>query len=178
MSKRILNFDDRVDSILQELKQQLKMPINNIITMIVNEKLEDMKYLKKEYVDDFNIEYCVNEIQIKFRINENEKNFLEHQMIKTGNSSLTSEIRFRLLNTIYKNKFFLPVELEKIQNLIYAISKIGNNINQISRKINISKDLNSSDYEILQNSLYEVNIKIGFLEKELKNILEFTKNRD
>ena len=62
--------------------------------------------------------------------------FLEEQIKKTGNGSLTSEIRFRLLNTIYKNKFFLPVELEKIQNLIYAISKIGNNINQIARIAN------------------------------------------
>lgn len=72
----------------------------------------------------------------------------------------------------------MPVELEKIQTVINAISKIGNNINQISRKININKDLNLDDYEILKNSLDEINIKIGFLEKELKNILEFSKNRD
>ena len=48
MSKRILNFDDRVDKLLQELKQELKMPINKIITMIINEKLEDIKRIKKK----------------------------------------------------------------------------------------------------------------------------------
>ena len=94
---------------------------------------------KKEYVDDFNIEYCVNEIQIKFRINENEKKFLEHQMIKTGNSSLTSEIRFRLLNSIYKNKYFLPIELSEFKNLVYQLKMIGLNINGIYKKVNFKK---------------------------------------
>lgn len=178
MSKRIVNFSEDIDLKLQELKIYLEMPINKIITMIINEKLEDLKIFRKDYLEKTSSKENQNSIQIKFRINEKEKYFLEEQIKKTGNGSLAGEVRFRLLNTIYKNKFYLPVELEKIQNLIYAISKIGNNINQISRKININKDLNSSDYEKLQNSLDEVNIKICFLEKELKNILEFSKNRD
>jgi hypothetical protein len=41
LSKRIINFDDRVDNLLQELKQELKIPTNKIITMIINEKLEE-----------------------------------------------------------------------------------------------------------------------------------------
>lgn len=47
MSKRILNFGDEVDLKLQELKKELQMPINKIITMIINEKLENSKILKK-----------------------------------------------------------------------------------------------------------------------------------
>ena len=178
MSKRILNFDDRVDSILQELKQQLKMPINNIITMIVNEKLEDMKYLKKEYIDDFNIEYCVNEIQIKFRINENEKKFLEHQMIKTGNSSLTSEIRFRLLNSIYKNKYFLPIELSEFKNLVYQLKMIGLNINGIFKRVNFKEELKSEDFINLQNYTKEVNEKINLISNELQKIFKFANKRE
>ena len=178
MSKRILNFDDRVDSILQELKQQLKMPINNIITMIVNEKLEDMKYLKKEYVDDFNTEYCINEIQIKFRINENEKKFLEHQIIKTGNSSLTSEIRFRLLNSIYKNKYFLPIELSEFKNLVYQLKMIGLNINGIYKKVNFKEELKSEDFINLQNYTKEVNEKINLISNELQKIFKFANKRE
>ena len=43
MSKRIINFDDRVDNLLKELKQELKIPTNKIITMIINEKLEAVR---------------------------------------------------------------------------------------------------------------------------------------
>ena len=178
MSKRILNFGDEVDLKLQELKKELQMPINKIITMIINEKLENSKILKKEYVEDLGIEDSKNDVQIKFRISEKEKIFLEEQIKKTGNSSLSSEVKYRLINTIYKNKYFLPVELEKLNNLNNQVKKIGININQISRKINFKHELENKDYENFQSNLKEVNFKIDELTDEIKNILKFANNRD
>lgn len=178
MSKRILNFSDEVDLKLQELKKELQMPINKIITMIINEKLEDLNILKKEYVEDFKSKNTKNDIQIKFRINENEKIFLEEQIKKTGNSSLTSEIKYRLINTIYKNKYFLPIELKYFKDLIYQLRKIGSNINQISTKLNSSKDLNYSDISITKNSINELNIKINETENKLKSILNNNTKRE
>lgn len=178
MSKRILNFDDRVDKLLQELKQELKMPINKIITMIINEKLEDIKRLKKETVEDLQIENNQNEIEIRFRIYENEKYFLEEQMKKSGNNSLTSEIRFRLLNSIYKNKYFLPIELAEFKNLVYQIKMIGLNINGIFKRVNFKEELKSEDYINLQNSINEVNKKIDLINDEMKNILKSASYRD
>ena len=178
MSKRILNFGDEVDLKLQELKKELQMPINKIITMIINEKLENSKILKKDYVEDLEIEDSKNDVQIKFRISEKEKIFLEEQIKKTGNSSLSSEVKYRLINTIYKNKYFLPVELEKLNNLNNQVKKIGININQISRKINFKNELENKDYENFQSNLKEVNFKIDELTDEIKNILKFANNRD
>jgi hypothetical protein len=178
LSKRILNFTDEVDLKLQELKQELQMPINKIITMIINEKLEDLKLLKKEYIEDLKIENSNNDTQIKFRINENEKIFLEKQMKKTGNKSLTSEIRYRLLNSIYKNKYFLPIELKYFQGLVNHLRKIGNNINQISAKLNSNKDLNNSDISIIKNSIYELNEKINETKYGLENTLKLASKRD
>ena len=178
MSKRILNFGDEVDLKLQELKKELQMPINKIITMIINEKLENSKILKKEYVEDLGIEDSKNDVQIKFRISEKEKIFLEEQIKKTGNNSLSSEVKYRLINTIYKNKYFLPLELEKLNNLNTQIKKIGVNINQISRKINFKNELENKDYENFQSNLKEVNFKIDELTDEIKNILKFANNRD
>jgi hypothetical protein len=178
LSKRIVNFSEDIDLKLQELKNYLEMPINKIITMIINEKFEDLKIFKKEFLQRNLNDENINDIQIKFRINKNEKTFLEEQIKKTGNGSLTSEIRFRLLNSIYKNKFYLPTELKEINNLKFQISMLGNNLNQITRKINLNKDLNLSDFKNLENLLIDVNLKVSSLEKELKDILEFSKNRD
>ena len=177
MSKRILNFSDEVDFKLQELKQELQMPINKIIYMVINEKLEDLNILKKEYIEDLKIENSNNEIEIRFRIKEKEKTFLEEQIKKTGNKSLTNEIRYRLINSIYKNKYFLPIELKYFQGLINHLRKIGNNINQISAKINSNKDLNNSDISIIKNSIYELNEKINETKYGLENILESNKKR-
>ena len=178
MSKRILNFDDRVDKLLQELKKELKIPINKIISMIINEKLEDIKRLKKENVEDLKIENNQNEIEIRFRIYENEKYFLEEQMKKTGNGSLTSEIRFRLLNSIYKNKYFLPIELAEFKNLVYQTKMIGLNINGIFKRVNFKEELKSDDYINLQNSINEVNEKIDLINNEMKNIFKSSSYRD
>ena len=178
MSKRILNFSNEVDLKLQELKKELQMPINKIITMIINEKLEDLKILKKEYVEDYKDIENKNEFLISFRIKEKEKIFLEEQIKKTGNKSLTSEIKYRLINTIYKNKYFLPIELEKLNNLNTQIKKIGVNINQILKKINLKKDLENIDYDNFINNINEVNIKINEITNEIKNTLKLASKRD
>ncbi|UYF42557.1 hypothetical protein [Aliarcobacter cryaerophilus] len=178
MSKRILKFDDRVDNLLQELKQELKMPINKIITMIINEKLEDIKRLKKETVEDLKFENTQKETEIRFRIFEKEKIFLEEQIKKNGNSSLTSEIRFRLLNSIYKNKYFLPIELTEFKNLVYQIKMIGLNINGIFKRVNFKEELKSEDYINLQNSINEVNEKIDLINNEMKSIFKSASYRD
>ena len=177
MSKRILNFSDEVDLKLQELKKELQMPINKIITMIINEKLEDLKILKKEYVEDFKSEDTKNEMQINFRISEKEKIFLEEQVKRTGNKSLTSEIRYRLLNSIYKNKYFLPIEVKEIRDFNFQIKMIGNNINQISTKLNSNKTLNNIDISILKNSIDELNTRMKETKDEIENILNFANKR-
>ncbi len=180
MSKRILNFSNEVDLKLQELKKELQMPINKIITMIINEKLEDLKILKKEYVEDFKSEkseYTKNDMQINFRISEKEKIFLEEQVKRTGNKSLTSEIRYRLLNSIYKNKYFLPIEVKEIRDFNFQIKMIGNNINQISTKLNSNKTLNNIDISILKNSIDELNIRMKETKDEIENILNFANKR-
>ncbi len=146
--------------------------------MIINEKLEDIKRLKKENVEDLKIENNQNEIEIRFRIYENEKYFLEEQMKKTGNGSLTSEIRFRLLNSIYKNKYFLPIELAEFKNLVYQTKMIGLNINGIFKRVNFKEELKSDDYINLQNSINEVNEKIDLINNEMKNIFKSSSYRD
>ena len=99
-------------------------------------------------------------------------------MEKTGNKSLTSEIKYRLINTIYKNKYFLPIELEKLNNLNTQIKKIGVNINQILKKINLKKDLENIDYDNFINNINEVNIKIDEITNEIKNTLKLASKRD
>ena len=178
MSKRIINFDDRVDKLLQELKQELKMPINKIITMIINEKLEDIKRIKKETVEDLKMKDNQNEIEIRFRIFEKERIFLEQQIQKNGNKSLTSEIRFRLLNSIYKNKYFLPIELTELKKLVYHLKMIGLNINGIFRRVNFKEELKSEDYINLQNSINEVNEKIDLINNEMKKIFKLANKRE
>ncbi len=177
MKKRILNFSDEVDEKLQKLKSELNIPLNKIIVMIINEKIEELNILKKEYIEDNKNELYDNDTEIRFFIKEKEKIFLKKQIEKTGTKSLTSEIRYRLINSIYKNKYFLPIELKEFRNLIYQIKKIGLNVNGIYRRVNFKEELKSDDYINLKNSIDKVNHKINLVSKEIKNILKFANNR-
>lgn len=174
MSKRILNFSNEVDEKLKELGNILQKPINKIIAMIVKEKLEDLKKLDKDFLRNNDDD---KETEIRFLIKQNERIFLENQIKKTGNTSLSSEIKFRLLNTIYRNKFFLPVELSELGNLNFQIKRIGININQILKKSNYKEVLQNDDYENFINNIDELRNKIDSITKEIKKILIFTKNR-
>ncbi len=177
MKKIILNINDEFYFKLQKLKKELQIPTSKIIIMIINDKLEDFKILEKQFIENLNIKNINNETEIRFRIKEKEKIFLKKQIEKTGNKSLTSEVRFRLLNTIYRNKFFLPSELKELSNLNFQIKRIGLNINGIFKRVNFKEELKNEDYKKFQNSINEVNKKIDLVSNEIKKFLKFSNNR-
>lgn len=184
MSKEKLNLielkiGNELYNMLKEIKKITNIPLTKIVISILNEKLEQIKELNynKEFVENYKNIDDTYETQIRFRIKEKEKIFLEEQL-KTGNKSLTSEIRYRLINSIYKNKYFLPIELKELSNLNFQIKKIGLNINSIYKKINFKEELKNDDYRNLQNSINEVNEKLDLISNEIKNILKFANNRD
>jgi len=182
MKKCVINFNENINLKLQDLKKELNIPMNKIILMLINEKLEDLRRVDKIFIKDLKQNEIENEktffTEIRFRISNKERIFLQKQLEKTGNKSLTSEIRYRLINSIYKNKYFLPIELDSFRNLTYQLKKIGVNINGIFRKLNINKELGKEEYENLMLSINEVNSKIDLMTNELKTILEFANNRE
>ena len=58
------------------------------------------------------------------------------------------------------------------------IKKIGVNINQILKKINLKKYLENIDYDNFINNINEVNIKIDEITNEIKNTLKLASKRD
>jgi len=192
MTKRVINFSDEINLKLQELKKELNIPMNKIILMLINEKLEDLRRVDKIFLTESTCNSALVrtkvqneeienikafETEIRFKIFQKERIFLQKQLEKTGNKSLSSEIRYRLINSIYKNRYFLPVELKEFKELTYQIRKIGININGIFRKINTNEEFKKEDSINLENSIKEVNNKINLLSNELKTILKFANNR-
>ena len=75
------------------------------------------------------------------------------------------------------NKYFLPIEVKEIRDFNFQIKMIGNNINQISTKLNSNKTLNNIDISILKNSIDELNIRMKETKDEIENILNFANKR-
>lgn len=154
---------------LDELSRNTRLPKSTIVDLL----LHNIEPNREEYLSKIEGEI---KIEIRFKISESEKTFLQEQAKKSGAKSLTSEIRYRLLNTIYKNKFFTPFELEEIGKLRYEINRIGRNINQILKRLNRATNLDVSKSEI-EAIVFELVGKLEDVKASLDEAISHTKER-
>ena len=118
--------------ILKNINQENKIPITSLVNSYIYEQLNE----KSDLIKEFKSKLAKEQTEVKIRIYENEKKFLLESSKLTGTNSLNQEIRFRLLNTIYKKRFLSPNEMQTFYDLKYQIKMIGVNLNQISKKLN------------------------------------------
>lgn len=163
--KILLNFTDSNYEKLLQLKRNYKIPVTSLVNIIINEKIGGKIELLSKY------KFENEKSEIKFRINDSEKEYLLGSLKITGTNSLTQEIRYRLLNSIYKDKILNPNEFESLNKLKYEINKIGINIYQILKKIN-ANTLLGNDMFILKDNLEQLEIKLSSTKIELENALK------
>lgn len=85
-------------------------------------------------------------------------------VIKSKSLNMTNSEYLR--NTICNTELNYKTNEKDFGYLIGAINKIGNNINQIARNLNIARNeqsLNQADYEDLMNQLIIINSEIKSL---------------
>lgn len=153
--------------ILENIKNNSKIPITRIINILISKFNTNIDFLNNKIIDN-------EETVIKIKLTNNEKEFLKNEAEKSGSNTLTSEVKFRLLNTIYKNKYFTNNELIELSKNTYELNKIGVNINQILKKINKENNINNEE---LKNIINELKIKINDNNTTINEIVKFTKNR-
>lgn len=125
-------------------------------------------------IKEFKSKLAKEQTEVKIRIYENEKKFLLESSKLTGTNSLNQEIRFRLLNTIYKKRFLSPNEMQTFYDLKYQIKMIGVNLNQISKKLNSNQQVN---VDFLMESISKLDEKLDENLIEIKKVLNYTNSR-
>ena len=166
---RIKIFPNNLE-ILKKINQENKIPITALVNSCIYEQLNEKSNLLKE----FKSKLAKEQTEVKIRIYENEKEFLLESSKFTGTNSLNQEIRFRLLNTIYKKRFLSPNEMQSFYNLKYQIKMIGVNLNQISKKLNSNQQIK---VDFLMESISELDEKLDENLVEIKKVLDYTNSR-
>ncbi|TLT05290.1 plasmid mobilization relaxosome protein MobC [Aliarcobacter cibarius] len=156
--------------ILKNINQENKIPITSLVNSYIYEQLNEKSDLLKE----FKSKLAKEQTEVKIRIYENEKKFLLESSKLTGTNSLNQEIRFRLLNTIYKKRFLSPNEMQTFYDLKYQIKMIGVNLNQISKKLNSNQQVN---VDFLMESISKLDEKLDENLIEIKKVLNYTNSR-
>ena len=166
---RIKIFPNNLE-ILKKINQENKIPITALVNSCIYEQLNEKSNLLKE----FKSKLAKEQTEVKIRIYENEKEFLLESSKFTGTNSLNQEIRFRLLNTIYKKRFLSPNEMQSFYNLKYQIKMIGVNLNQISKKLNSNQQIK---VDFLMESISKLDEKLDENLVEIKKVLNYTNSR-
>ena len=166
---RIKIFPNNLE-ILKKINQDNKIPITALVNSCIYEQLNEKSNLLKE----FKSKLAKEQTEVKIRIYENEKEFLLESSKFTGTNSLNQEIRFRLLNTIYKKRFLSPNEMQSFYNLKYQIKMIGVNLNQISKKLNSNQQIK---VDFLMESISKLDEKLDENLVEIKKVLDYTNSR-
>ena len=102
---------------------------------------------------------------IFFRLSEKEFDTIEEKYRESIYPTKSEFIRQTLLNSKIKNFDYKFINL-----YIFQIKKIGNNINQLVKKINTYNYISKPDIDFIIKSMEEIIMKQEKLEKEIKEI--------
>ncbi|PNP92524.1 PcfF [Listeria newyorkensis] len=102
------------------------------------------------------------DIQLKFRVTEEEKKFIELKMKEANMSNREAYLRKTAIDgTIIVSNF------EETKKLIFELNKIGTNINQIARLANTNDEISKDDINELKEMVKQIwqLQRSGLLEK-------------
>ena len=156
---------------ITKIKDDFKIPFTKIVNMIINDKFNDEINLLDDSEDNKTYE-------VSFLISEKEKNFLDDEAKKSGAISLASEIKYRLLNTMYKNKSYTNNELTNLSKLRNEVNKIGNNFAYILKKINFKEEISKEEILNMSKDFDTLKEEIEDIKNEINEIIKLTKSRN
>lgn len=160
MKKFKFNINDENLQFLENISKDTHTPKSKILNTIIHsfiEKPQNQKDNKLDYIKEKNKN---RDKEVRLFFTQNEFNIIKESAAKNNHSFVTQECRFRILNSIYNDRFSSGIELRQFILTKTAIRQIGRNLNQLVielRKRNIAK-INEKNLDMtLKNILDKIN---------------------
>jgi len=167
-----LKIEDDNVNILDNISKKSKIPVTRIINMLIS-TLND----KSEFLDNNLTNFKVDEnTELRIYLTNYEKEFLTNQASINGAKSLSAEVKYRLLNTMYKNKYFTNIELSNFIKTKGEINTIGRNLNQLLKLLHTKSNLTVND-EVFQNMVKDIDNNVKNISNDLRDIIEKSRSR-
>ena len=90
-------------------------------------------------------------IQIKFRVTEEERNLIEEKMKQVPTSNMEAYLRKMAIDG-----YIIQIDHSDIKKMTAELQKIGVNINQIARRTNATGNVYQEDIEEIKGALKEI----------------------
>ena len=90
-------------------------------------------------------------IQIKFRVTEDEREFILDKMRLAGTNNLAAYLR-----KIAIDGYVINTDFSDLKTVIAEMQKIGVNVNQIARRVNSTSRIYEQDFEEMKRGIDEI----------------------
>ena len=91
------------------------------------------------------------EVVIKFRVTPEERKFIESKMSQLGTTNMAAYLRKMSIDG-----YIVKLDLPELREMVSQLRRIGNNINQIAKRVNGIGEFYRSDMELLTGYLEKI----------------------
>ena len=91
------------------------------------------------------------EVVIKFRVTPEERMMIESKMSQLGTTNMAAYLRKMSIDG-----YIVKLDITELREMIAQLRKIGNNINQIAKRVNGIGEFYRSDMEVLNGYLEKI----------------------
>ena len=111
-------------------------------------------------------------VQIKFRVTEEERSLIEQKMKQVPTSNMEAYLRKMAIDG-----YIIQVDHSDIKKMTAELQKIGVNINQIAKRANATGNVYQEDIEEIKGALKEIwrLQRLSLLKAHLKKLLNISK---
>lgn len=108
----------------------------------------------------------IRDVQVKFRMTQQERDLLETKMAQTGTSNMAAYLRKMAIDG-----YVLRLDLPELKAIVTLLRRCCNNMNQVAKRANESGRIYDTDLEEIQHQLdglWEATRKLLLVLSELK----------
>ena len=91
------------------------------------------------------------DVVIKFRVTPEERKLIESKMAQLGTSNMAAYLRKMSIDG-----YVIKLDIPELREMVSQLRRIGNNINQIAKRVNGIGEFYRSDMELLNGYLEKI----------------------
>ena len=176
MKKFKFRLNDENLEFLENISKETGAPKSKILNSLIGSFIENPQNSETINLDYTNEKNQEKNKEVRIFFTQNEYDILKENASKNNHSFVTQEIRFRIFNSIYNDKFSNGIELRQFILTKTALNQLGRNLNQLNREL-IKKNVVKIDEKFLETILQNILNKIDILIKNLDTLIKKSQDK-
>lgn len=176
MKKFKFSINDKNLEFLENISKETGAAKSKILNSLIDSFIQNPRNSETANLDYRKEKNERKNKEVRIFFTQNEYDILKENATKNNHSFVTQEVRFRILNSIYSDKFSNGVELRQFILTKTALNQLGRNLNQFNRELG-KKNIVKIDEKFINTILQNILDKIDTLIKNLDSLTKKSQDK-